>query len=169
MSASLLSHFQTLARHNRRANRALYGACATLPRVELQRPRVSAFGSILGTLNYMLVVDRTWMDRFTQTAREPPPPDNMLYPDFDELRAARKAEDDRIQEMMEGLKIAFLSCRFRYKDHFGQFQQDGADVLVAHFFNHQTHYRGHVHDMLIQSGLTDLNFDLHRLMKPVPA
>lgn len=167
MSASLLSHFQTLARYNRRANRLIYRACAALPRADLLSPRAAAFGSILGTLNYMLVVDRTWMDRFTQTEREAPPADNMLYPDFDDLHAARGAEDDRIQEFMEGLKIAFLSCRFRYKDHYGQFQQDGADVLVAHFFNHQTHYRGQVHDMLIQSGVTDLNFDLHRLMKPV--
>lgn len=167
MSASLLSHFQTLARYNRRANRMLYAACATLPLSEVRRPRAAPFESILGTLNYILVVDRTWMDRFTQTEREAPPPDNMLYPDFADLHAARAAEDDRIQEFMEGLKIAFLSCRFRYKDHFGQFRQDAADVLVAHFFNHQTHYRGQVHDMLVQSGKTDLNFDLHRLMHPV--
>lgn len=166
MSASLLSLLQTLSRYNRRANRVLYAACASLPREELRRPRLSSFGSILETLNYVLVVDRTWMDRFTQTEREAPPLDNMLYPDFEELHAARVAEDDRIQELMDGLKIAFLSSRFRYKDHNGQFRQDGADVLVVHFFNHQTHYRGQVHEMLIQAGMNDLNFDLHRVLHP---
>ena len=170
MSASLLSHFQMLGRYNRRANRTLYAACAALPREEIPRPRVCVFNSVLGLPNHILVVDRIWMDRFTQTDREAPTLDTVLYLEFDELRKARAEEDDRIQEFMEELKIAFLSARFQCKYHLGQYRQDGADILVAHFFNHQTHHRGQVHAMLTQSGADELSLDLHRLLPPmVPA
>lgn len=166
MTASLLTQFQMLGRYNRLANDVLYDACRAIPREELVRPQLAFFGSILGTLNHILVVDRIWMDRFTQTDREPPALDAVLYPDFDELRAARGEEDTRIEEFLDGLKIAFLSSRFRYKDHTGQFRQDGADLLVMHFFNHQTHHRGQVHDMLTHAGVKEISLDMHRLIHP---
>lgn len=166
MSASLLSQFHMLSRYNRLANETLYASCAELPHEELTRPQVAFFGSILGTLNHILVVDRIWMDRFTQTDREAPPLSTVLYRDFDELRDARVAEDHRIEEFAENLKIAFLSSRFQYKDHTGQFRQDSADLLVMHFFNHQTHHRGQVHQLLTQSGTKEISLDLHRLIHP---
>jgi len=141
MSASLLSQIQNMARYNRRANRVIYDTCGVLPHQELVRDRAVPFQSILGTLNHILVIDRTWLDRFTQTDREPPKHNEVLHDNLAELRAARDAEDERIMEFCETLKIAFLSSRFQYTDHYGVFRQDGADVLVLHFFNNQTHHR----------------------------
>lgn len=166
MSASLLTQFHTLARYNRRANRVLYEACAELSADELALDREAFFKSILGTLNHILVVDRIWLDRFTRTEREVPELNSILHHDFAELRAARQAEDDRIVEFCEDLQIAFLSSRFQYKDHSGMFRQDNADLLVMHFFNHQTHHRGQIHHMLVQTGAGELSLDLHRLMHP---
>ena len=166
MSASLLSQIQNLGRYNRRANRLIYDACESLSHQELTRDRGVPFGSILGTLNHILVVDRTWLDRFTQTDREPPKHNEVLHDNLAELRAARDAEDERIMEFCESLKIAFLSCRFQYTDHYGVFRQDGADVLVLHFFNNQTHHRSQVHHMLVRSGATEQSLDLHRLLHP---
>jgi len=39
---------------------------------------------------------------------------------------------------------------------------------VAHFFNHQTHHRGQIHDMLAQTNVPPPVLDLHRVMKPDP-
>jgi uncharacterized damage-inducible protein DinB len=166
MSASLLSQIQNLARYNRRANRVIYDACGVLLHQELVRDRAVPFQSILGTLNHILVIDRTWLDRFTQTDREPPKHNKILHDTLAELRAARDAEDERIMEFCETLKIAFLSSCFQYTDHYGVFRQDGADVLVLHFFNNQTHHRSQVHHMLVRSGATEQSLDLHRLLHP---
>lgn len=164
MSASLLSQFETLSLYNRLANEMLYDACANLAPEELAAPRLTFHGSIIGTLNHILVVDRIWLDRFTATEREAVPFDTVLYPEFEALREARAAEDMRIEEFIEGLHIAFLACRFQYQDHTGQYRQDNADLLVMHLFNHQTHHRGQVHAMLGQAGVSEISLDLHRLI-----
>ncbi len=164
MSASLLSLFQTLSRYNRLANESLYDACAKLTCEEIAAPRLTFFGSVLGTLNHILVVDRIWLDRFTGISGEVPPMDAMPYLDFEALREARVVEDARIAEFVESLTIAFLSSRFQFRDHTGQYRQDSAALLVMHFFNHQTHHRGQVHAMLRHSGVSELSLDMHRLI-----
>ena len=40
------------------------------------------------------------------------------------------------------------------------------DLLLAHFFNHQTHHRGQVHDLLCQAGHRGLVLDMHRVIRP---
>jgi uncharacterized damage-inducible protein DinB len=42
-------------------------------------------------------------------------------------------------------------------------------MLVSHFFNHQTHHRGQVHDLLTQTEVEPPVLDLNRVIKPTPA
>ena len=79
---------------------------------------------------------------------------------------SKNSTGSKFNKIAENLKIAFLSSRFQYKDHTGQFRQDSADLLVMHFFNHQTHHRGQVHQLLTQSGTKEISLDLHRLIHP---
>jgi uncharacterized damage-inducible protein DinB len=139
MSASLLSTIEDFSRYNRRANRELYGACHKLSAEELALPRKAFFGSILGTLNHILVMDRIWIDRFTGT------------------------ESERMEEFVDTLTIAFLATRFRWQDLDRQYHNDQADVLVLHMFNHQTHHRGQIHDMLSQTDIEPPSLDYHEL------
>jgi uncharacterized damage-inducible protein DinB len=39
-------------------------------------------------------------------------------------------------------------------------------MLLAHLFNHQTHHRGQIHDMLSQAGIVTPVLDLHRVVMP---
>ncbi|MBM3492310.1 MAG: hypothetical protein FJX68_18090 [Alphaproteobacteria bacterium] len=41
-----------------------------------------------------------------------------------------------------------------------------ATMLVLHLFNHQTHHRGQVHDMLCQAGVKTPVLDMHRVLNP---
>ncbi len=41
-------------------------------------------------------------------------------------------------------------------------------LLLAHLFNHQTHHRGQIHDMLSQTAVPPPSLDLHRVLRPVP-
>ena len=65
--------------------------------------RGAFFKSVHGTLNHLLVTDRIWMQRFTGEGDAPNRLDAILFETFDELRAAREAEDRRITGFVEGL------------------------------------------------------------------
>lgn len=158
--------FITLARYNALANRRLYEACAALTDAERRQDRKAFFRSIHGTLNHIMVGDRIWLSRFE--GREVPSTslDAELYADFAELRQAREREDARIEAFVAGLTDAFLAGEIRYVNNEGRALADPVALLLPHFFNHQTHHRGQVHDMLCQAGYRALVLDMHRVIAP---
>lgn len=89
-------HFRMFAAYNRWANALVYDAAAALTEDELTRNSGAFFGSMLGTLNHLLVADRIWMKRFTGEGEAPKALDTILFTDFARLRTAREAEDERI-------------------------------------------------------------------------
>jgi uncharacterized damage-inducible protein DinB len=163
-----MHHFRLMARYNRLANERLYETCARLTDAERKRPRPAFFQSIHGTLNHILVGDRIWLARFEGKDVPSTGLSAILYPSFDELRAARAAEDARIEAFAAGLDANFLARDFVYINNEGRKFADGATMLLAHFFNHQTHHRGQVHDLLTETGVAEPVLDLHRVIKPDP-
>ena len=164
---SILDHYRQMARYNAEANRILYDACARLGEAALKQTRPAFFGSIHGTLNHILVGDRLWMARFRG---EPVPAlalDAILHEAFDELRADRVAFDAGIEAFMAGLQPSFLHTDLRYVNYQGTACADPAPLCLAHFFNHQTHHRGQVHDMLTQTEVPPPSLDLHRVLMPL--
>jgi len=161
----LKSHFQMLAQYNALANQRLYAACAQLTEEERQQVRPAFFQSIHRTLNHILVGDRIWLGRFedkpVQIAL-----DTILYQDFEELRTARFAEDERIVTFTAGLTAEFLASTIEYRNSQGIVYQDSLSLLIAHFFNHQTHHRGQVHDLLTQTQVLPPSLDMHRIINP---
>ncbi len=164
---SILDHYRQMARYNAEANRILYGACASLGEDALKQARPAFFGSIHGTLNHILVGDRIWMGRFRGEDVPSTGLDAILYEAFDDLRAAREAFDAEIETFMTDLKPQFLKSVLRYKNHQGKACTDPAPLCLAHFFNHQTHHRGQVHDMLSQTEVPPPSLDLHRVLIPI--
>jgi uncharacterized damage-inducible protein DinB len=166
MSDPRLEHFRMLARYNAEANRLLYDACARLPDAERTRARPAFFRSIHGTLNHILVGDRIWMARFAGQAVPSTGLDAILYADFAALRVAREAEDARIEAFAAALQPAALAGSIRYVNHAGLPYDDPVPLLLAHVFNHQTHHRGQVHDLLSQTDVAPPSLDLHRVLRP---
>ena len=162
----LIDNFQMRARYNSGANARLYEACAQLDDIERKRIRQAYFKSIHGTLNHILVGDRIWLARFK--GREVPSTglNAIVYNDFAELRAARIAEDERIAEMTAGLTEEFLTGSITYVNNQGRTLTDPVDLLITHFFNHQTHHRGQIHDLLCQTAIAPPVLDLHRILRP---
>ncbi len=158
--------FRQLARYNTRANASVYDACATLSDAERRRDRGGFFGSIHGTLNHIMVGDRIWFARFEGAAVPPLTLDTILFEDFVELRAAREAEDVRIEGFVAGLTGADIDGHLVYKNLAGQETTDPMSLLLPHVFNHQTHHRGQVHDMLSQAGVETPVSDMHRVLRP---
>lgn len=162
----LIEHFQMMARYNRLANERLYVSCARLPDAARKLPRKAFFASIHGTLNHLLVGDRIWMTRFEGGAAPSTGLDAILYDDFTELCAARAAEDARIERCAAGLDAKFLERAVPYINNEAKEYSDPVRVLLAHFFNHQTHHRGQIHNMLSQAGTGTPVLDLHRVIVP---
>lgn len=163
---ALIAHFGRMARYNRAANARLYDAVADLSPDEFAKPRPAFFGSIRGALNHIIVGDRIWLTRFEGGVSASTDLGALLYQSFQDLRAARDAADDRIDRMAAGLTPAFLASDIAYVNNEGREMVDPAATAVAHFFNHQTHHRGQVHDMLSQTTVAPPSLDMHRCLNP---
>ena len=168
MTPGLAAHFRMLARYNRLANERLYAACAELDDAARRQNRGAFFRSIHGTLNHIMVGDRIWMARFEGGTVASTGLDAILYDDFDELCAARIAEDARIEAFMARLDDALVASALAYVNHAGHAFEDPMTILLPHFFNHQTHHRGQITAMLRQTGCLYPELDMHRVMIPAP-
>ncbi len=164
----LIAHFRMLARYNRLANERLYEACGRLTDEARKQIRPAFFKSIHGTLNHILLGDRIWLGRFAGMEMPSTGLDAILYEEFAALRTARAAEDARLEDFVEGLDARFFGATLRYVNNAGNAHEDPCGLLLAHLFNHQTHHRGQVHDLLSQTEVAPPSLDLHRVLRPDP-
>ena len=161
------AYVRTMAAYNRWQNQSLYGAADELSDAERKQQRGAFFGSIHGTLSHLLWGDQIWMSRFAGTPRP-----KARHPRIGghgralggpqaRARGVRRGHHRLGREArpaMAGGDLTWFS---------GAAKRDVTKpkaLLVAHFFNHQTHHRGQVHCMLTQCGAkpgaTDLSFCL---------
>ncbi len=146
-------HYAMFAGYNAWANRRLYAAAAALSDAQYREDRGAFFKSLHGTLNHLLATDRIWMQRFTGEGTAPDRLDAILFDTFDELRAAREAEDARILRYIAGLDDIRLAGVIHYRRvSTPEPQVQALAPALAHWFNHQTHHRGQAHTIL--TGLT---------------
>lgn len=159
------SNFVLMAEYNVAMNQSLYTACSRLTKEELSEDRGAFFGSIINTLNHILIGDTIWLKRFADHAKHykslnyvrgvarPSSLDAILYGDFSELREKRLEMDEVItlfsKELTDNdlsMAISYVSAKgIRFNKNFGH--------IVQHFFNHQTHHRGQISTLLNQQGI----------------
>ena len=166
------AHCRMFAHYNEWANGRLYDAAAQLSAEQYRADRGAFFKSVHGTLNHLLATDRIWMQRFTGEGSAPNRLDAILFESFDELRAAREAEDRRIVAYVDGLDEARIAGTIKYRRVSSpeEFEQQLAPAL-AHWFNHQTHHRGQVHAVLtgLVGGAPELDLLFFQRLSAKPA
>jgi uncharacterized damage-inducible protein DinB len=158
-------HARLMARYNRWQNESLYGAAGTLTDAARREDRGAFFGSIHGTLSHLMWGDGIWMHRFAGLSRPPGGIEDSprLFSDWAAMATARKDLDAAIIRWAEGLGEKSLDGDLSwFAASTGLEMRKPLDLLVAHFFNHQTHHRGQIHAMLTAAGAkpgrTDLVF-----------
>ncbi|SIP94063.1 Uncharacterized damage-inducible protein DinB (forms a four-helix bundle) [Rhizobium sp. RU20A] len=157
----MIDHFRMFADYNRWANDRLYTAAATLSEAELNESRGAFFGSLMATLNHLVVADGIWMKRFTGQGETANQLAAILHPDLASLTAARKAIDARIIQWLEGLEPAALDQPVTYSAITNPTPITHALAPgLSHMFNHQTHHRGQCHMTLTALGKESLVLDL---------
>ncbi|RCK49376.1 DinB family protein [Thalassospira profundimaris] len=154
-----VAYFQRLASYNAWANRHVYEACAALPASELDAPRRAFFPSIMRTLNHILVGDRLWLSRLVGDPVAMPL-DTILFDDFDELREARITQDQAILDFTDGLTADIIASDLTYQSVLAGAYTMPRDLILGHMFNHQTHHRGQVSNMVLEAGGKVLEIDL---------
>jgi uncharacterized damage-inducible protein DinB len=154
------AYFQRMARYNGWANALIYAAAAEMASEDFARETGAFFGSLKGTLNHVLAADRIWMHRLTGEGETYSELNIVLHDDLAALAAARIAEDARIVKWVEGLSQADFERDFQYANMAGDPFTDRLDLLLCHFFNHQTHHRGQAHALISELGHAPPSIDL---------
>jgi uncharacterized damage-inducible protein DinB len=179
------TNFKLLADYNIWMNTKLYDAAATLSAAELVADKGAFFGSILGTLNHIVVADTVWLQRFALLSSSPQAPHDaephaalagvcqlptptslnaLLFADLPELRQRRELLDAAISSWVAVLSDDDLSQNVQYSNMKGTPQCKPLDSLLLHFFNHQTHHRGQASTLLFQAGVDVGETDLRALI-----
>jgi len=161
MDDGLKPCFVMFARYNQWANERLFEAVAMLSEAEYRRDGGAFFKSLHGTLNHLLVADRIWLRRLTGSGDAPARLDTILFERLADLRAARRAEDQRLISWIEQLEPSAFEGSVRYSRASSSeiFEQKIAPALF-HVFNHQTHHRGQAHALLTATAGTAPELDL---------
>ena len=152
--------FAKLGRFNAWANGHIYDACAVLSDDARKEDRGAFFGSIHNTLNHLLVVDIGWRSRIEGVEHGLTGLDQVLHDDFAALRRARAAEDAELIRVTGGLDAGELDRVVSYRFIDGTPAETPVEVILITLFNHQTHHRGQIHNMLNQAGAQTPELDI---------
>jgi uncharacterized damage-inducible protein DinB len=157
------AYIRTMAAYNAEMNRRLYGAAARLSDAERQQPRGAFWGSIHGTLTHILWGDQQWMSRFDGWPKPTTPIKQSagMIEDFGALGAERETADAAISRWASKVDDAWLARDLTWFSGAANREVTAPlQLLVTHFFNHQTHHRGQVHAMLTAAGQETGDTDL---------
>ena len=167
-----------MALYNKRMNQQVYEVIACLENDDLEKDMGAYFGSILGTLNHILIGDLLWLSRFKGHSNrynalsklefypQPSSLNEVLYKELHTLERARSEIDLIIISWVSETEESDFEKSFTYQDTKGVLYQKSFGSVVGHFFNHQTHHRGQVSTLLCQLGkdvgVTDFIVDIPR-------
>lgn len=151
----MLDHFKRFAAYNAWANARLYDAATALKDTERKKDVKAYFRSLHGTLSHILTADRIWLHRLTGEGPRPDRLDEEPYALFEELRAAREAEDQRLSAYVAGVNLEELERVLEYANTRGEAKALPVKIILAHMFNHQTHHRGQATHILRQLGVAE--------------
>jgi uncharacterized damage-inducible protein DinB len=154
---------RTMASYNAEMNRRLYAAAGALSDVQRKADRGVFWKSIHGTFVHILWGDGQWMSRFAGWEKPATPIKESagMIDDFGALSEQRVKADADIIVWADRLEQAWLDQDMTWFS--GAVEREVSrprGLLVAHFFNHQTHHRGQAHALLTGYGVATGDTDL---------
>ena len=167
--STLQMHFRSMARNNLWSNHRIHQACAQLSPEECARDRGAFFGSIRGTLNHILLIDRWYIGRLSGKPLQPlVPRHNELYTDLEALASAQVESDIELVGLCDLLDRSRLTRSVSWTTVEGRKCSDPVHVVFAHLFLHQIHHRGQVHQMLCTTDVRAPQLDEFFLSSDAP-
>ena len=180
-------HFELMANYNAVMNQKICGAIASLSEDIFWQDNKAFFGSILGTLNHLMVGDLIWLDRFNHLncvdnnkyangfkalealANFPLPTalTQTLYRTKEDFTRNRQALDQIIIQFIDDTAESDYSKVLTYTNTKDNVFTKSFSMLLQHLFNHQTHHRGQVTTLLSQMGINIGETDLLMLISDI--
>lgn len=151
-------YVQEFARYNVWQNKQLQDVLADVDEGVLTADRGAFFGTILQTLSHILWGDTIWMSRLGVGVAPPAVSgaESITYAASGAAWAEQRMRlDQQILDWSHNVTEDDLAGDERW--YSGATQRDVVQprwLCVAHMFNHQTHHRGQVSQMLHAAGLT---------------
>lgn len=140
----LTEHLYLMAKYNQWMNTQLYEAALKLSTKEPAKNRGGFFGSIIGTLNY-------WMPYCLRLSTN--------------CYAYRQIVNNLFSELARFMIVTKLKLMLSYRNTKSIASTKNLFSLLMHVFNHQTHHRRQVTNLLSQAGVyvgvTDLVAIIH--------
>ncbi len=142
------------------ANESLYSLVASLPAEAIGAPRGSFFDSIEGILRHTLTCDINWLRRFRglfpelQALKAPrlePAGSTWTryeFGSFSELAEQRVLVDGLLHDFVGSAPLDRFGAVLSYADSHGTPRRYFFRDALDHVFNHQTHHRGQVSQIL---------------------
>lgn len=157
-------HLRLMATYNSVMNARLIALITPLPDEALLENRGAFFGSVLGTLNHLIVADLMWLNRFRpqpygqvlmpiDALPKPKVLADLLYPTLAALTPVRAELDALYIRFIDQLSDADIASPISYRSATGGAFTKTTGLLLSHVFNHQTHHRGQITTLLSQMGL----------------
>jgi uncharacterized damage-inducible protein DinB len=173
-------YFPILSRYNTLANNEMFGVLAGLPEERLHEEVGSYFKSIMGVLNHLLMGDYAWLQRIRDcfpafVSLKTPAIDVKIdwtadkhIATLSELRAKRTVLDSVFTELTAELDERALAAVIDYVNFSGKRTRYVCWQALMHIFNHQTHHRGQIAEILDQFGVKNDYSNIGRTLIEVP-
>ncbi len=157
-------HLRLMATYNSVMNARLIDVITPLSDEALLESRGAFFGSVLGTLNHLIVADLMWLNRFRpqpygqvlmplDALPKPKVLADLLYPTLAELIPVRTELDALYIRFIDQMSDDDIASPLSYHSATGGAFTKTVGLLLSHVFNHQTHHRGQITTLLNQMGL----------------
>ncbi|CTQ50828.1 DinB family protein [Jannaschia donghaensis] len=146
---------RTMARYNAWQNEWMVEATQGMTDDAAEQDRGGFFGSFRKTASHVMWADEIWLSRFVGAARNGGGIDGSTdwVPDMATWRSRRPVLDAEILVWADGMDDCEGDLTW-HSPMLGREVSRPRAVLFAHYFNHQTHHRGQMHQMLTSAGLS---------------
>lgn len=154
-------YLRVMAEYNLWMNERLYAIIGDMPEAERTADRGGFFGSLHNTLDHILFGDRAGLARLTGGEIPAFPGRKPAFPVFADLRRERAAADAALLAFARSVDAESLRAPLTFYSAVYQRERSVPRwTLAVHLFNHQTHHRGQITDMLSRMGVDYGSTDL---------
>jgi len=154
-----------MAQYNQASNKALYGILEDQDSIPITQDAKSYFGGILGLLNHILVADLDWLTAYRNGNLDLPILNSpvldfkhpgwgkILHDNLPNLWEHRQSADNLLIHFIEGTPSKLLEGDIDIANPSGKVYTFPFGKILMHLFNHQTHHRGAIAQILDASGV----------------
>ena len=150
----------TFTRYRTWADRLVYDAVARMPREAVERPQPIVFGSLLRTLNHVLLMDRVWQAHLLGESHDITSRNPDTCPALDSLRGEQEAMNAWYERYAASLSPADLAEVVSFRFIGGSPGAMTREDIILHVVNHATYHRGHIADMMYHASVQPPTTDL---------